>query len=151
MIVSAFVIQPKIHECFGLWCLWRYGMILTLACVCVQTSSMPDSFGLFMWKFLKSNGFCKVWGKLFEALTWKLFSTHSLSWGLKRVNVAFYLLGLFSILFLDIKVTCNCYSNWILEEWQWFTSVGKVLLKSGMYLLQLFGLSNIRPSLDVTE
>lgn len=73
-----------------------------------------------------------------------VFSTLSLSWRLKRVNVVFYLQGLFSILFLDIKVTSNCHSNWILEEWQWFTSVGKVLLKSGMYLLQLFGLSKIR-------
>ena len=37
-----------------------------------------------------------------------VFSTDSLSCGLKSINVAFYLQGLFSILSSDIKVTCNC-------------------------------------------
>lgn len=73
----------------------------------VQTTSTPNLFGLFMWKFLKSNGFCKVWGKL-SAYIKTVFSTDSLRCVLESIDVAFYLQGLFSILSSDMKVTCNC-------------------------------------------
>lgn len=116
-LFSSLIIQPKVCERFWLWSWWRHGLILALVCVCVYKLLVCLIHLVYSCgNFLKVMDFARFGENCLSAYMKTVFSTCILSWSLTRVNVVFHLLGLFSILFLDVKVTCNCHS--LNESWK---------------------------------
>lgn len=78
-------------------CVCMYKLLVCLICLVYSCGN-----------FLKVMDSARFGENCLKAYIKTVFSTDSLSCGLKSIDVVFYLQGLFSILSSDIKVTCNC-------------------------------------------